>query len=120
MSEPSSRHLSHDFAAWKGLSLRELFVIVMTTTPVTTLVFMLLGWVVGYPVACGCVGLIVGFVLAITVWPKSISRLKADKPYGYVMKQVIQLLVRLRLKNSPWINYQGCWRKSNAIGVIDV
>ena len=120
MSQPSSRHLSHDFAAWKGLSLRELFWIVISTTPATTIVFMVLGSFLGFPIASACVGFIVGFILAITVWPKSIARLKAGKPYGYVMKQAIQLMVRLRLKHSPWMNYQGRWQKNKTLGGHDV
>lgn len=120
MSQPSSRHLSHDFAAWKGLSLRELFWIVISTTPATTILFMVLGSFLGFPIASGCVGFIVGFILAITVWPKSIARLKAGKPYGYVMKQAIQLMVRLRLKHSPWMNYTGRWNKNKSVGVRDV
>ena len=116
MSQPSSHHLSHDFAAWKGLSLRELFLIVMITTPLTTVLFIVLGYLLGFPVACGCIGFIVGFILAITLWPKYIATLKAGKPYGYVTKKAIQLLVRLRLKHSPWIHYQGIWKKNKSIG----
>ena len=116
MSQPSSRHLSHDFPAWKGLSLRELFWIVVTTTPLATMVFIMLGCLIDFPIASGCVGFIVGFILAITVWPKWIARIKAGKPYGYVTKKAIQLLVRLRLKHSPWIHYQGQWNKNKSVG----
>lgn len=116
MSQPSSRHLSHDFPAWKGLSLRELFWIVVTTTPLSILMFTLLGCLIGFPIASGCVGFMVGFILAITVWPKSIARIKAGKPYGYVTKKAIQVLVRLRLKHSPWVHYQGQWNKNKSVG----
>lgn len=117
MSQPSSRHLSHDFPAWKGLSLRELFWIVITTTPATTLFFILLGAMVEFTLAFGCVGFMIGFILSITVWPKGIARIKAGKPYGYVMKKTIQWMVRLRLKHSPWIYYHGRWQKNKSIGV---
>lgn len=40
MNQPSSRHLSHDYEAYKGLSLRELFWIVVITTPSTSLLFI--------------------------------------------------------------------------------
>lgn len=120
MSQPSSRHLSHDYSAWKGLSLRELFWIVITTTPVTTVFFVLLGYMVGFPLACGCIGFVVGFILSITLWPKSIARIKEGKPYGYVMKKTISWLVRLRLKQSPWIHYQGRWQKNKSVGAPHV
>ena len=120
MSQPSSRHLSHDFPAWKGLSLKELFWIVITTTPVTALCFVLLGGLAGFPLAAGCIGFVVGFILSITVWPKAIARVKAGKPYGYVMKQTIQMMVRLRLKHSPWMHYQGRWQKNKSLGARDV
>ena len=76
MKQPSSRHLSHDFPAWKGLSLRELFWIVICTTPVCTLLFTLLGALIDFPLAFGCGGLLIGFILAITAWPKGIARFK--------------------------------------------
>lgn len=118
MSQPSSRYLSHDFPAWKGLSLRELFWIVITTTPLTSLAFTIIGIFIGFPIASGCVGFIVGFLLAITLFPKSIARIKAGKPYGYVTKQATQVMVRLRLKHSPWIHYQGQWNKNKSLGNI--
>lgn len=120
MHSPSSRHLSHDFAAWKGLSLRELFWIVVGTTPATALVFTLIGSLIGFPIASGCMGFIFGFILAITFWPKRIARLKAGKPHGYMMKQAIQLMVTLKLKHSPWVHYQGRWHKNKTLGVRDV
>lgn len=116
MSQPSSRHLSHDFPAWKGLSLRELFWIVITTTPVTTLFFILSGAMAGYPLAAGCIGFVIGFILSITVWPKKVASIKAGKPYGYVTKKTIQWMVRLRFKLSPWIHYQGQWQTNKSVG----
>lgn len=120
MYTPTSRHLSHDFAAWKGLSLRELFWIVVITTPATALLFTLMGSLVGFPIASGCVGFILGFILAITLWPKRVARMKAGKPYSYVMKQAIQIMVRLKLKHSPWVHYQGRWQKNKTLGARDV
>ena len=120
MTQPSSCHLSHDFPAWKGLSLRELFGIVVTTTPLAALLFLFLGSLIGFPVASGCIGFIVGFILAITLWPKCIARIKTGKPYGYVTKRTIQILVHLRLKHSPWMYYQGQWNKNKSVGGLDV
>lgn len=116
MSLPSSRNLSHDYPAWKGLSLRELFWIVITTTPLTAFFCTLTGIMLGFPLACGCVGFLLGFILAITFWPKRISRVKEGKPYGYVTKKTIQLLVKLKVKHSPWFHYEGKWRKNKTLG----
>lgn len=116
MTQPSSRHLSHDFPAWKGLCLRELFWIVITTTPLISLAFTVIGVFIGFPIASGCIGFIAGFLLAITLIPKSIAQIKAGKPYGYVTKQAIQIMVRFRLKHSPWIYYKGQWQKNKSVG----
>ena len=109
MNRPSSRHLSHDFNAYKGLSLRELFWIVMIWTPLAALIFILMGAFIGCPVAGGCVGFLVGFVMSITVCPKRIARIKADKPQGYLMKKTVLLLSRLKLRQSPYLNHTGFW-----------
>ena len=116
MNQPSSRHLSHDYPAWKGLSLRELFWIVMTTTPAATMFFILVGALIGFPIALGCRGFVLGFILSITVWPKLIARLKTGKPHGHVLKKTLLLMVRLGLKHSPWTHYQGRWNKNKTVG----
>lgn len=85
-----------------------------------TLLFIIVGAFLGFPIAGGCLGLMVGFILAITVWPKNVSRLKAGKPHGYLMKRAIKLLVSLKLLNSPWTYYKGPWQKNKTIEVNDV
>ena len=116
MNRPSSRHLSHDFNAYKGLSLRELFWIVLIYTPLIALIFVLIGAFIGFPVAVGCVGFLVGFVMSITVCPKRIARIKAGKPHGYLMKKTILLLSRFGLRQSPYLNHTGFWQKSRIRG----
>jgi conjugative transfer region protein (TIGR03750 family) len=116
MNRPSSRHLSHDYEAYKGLSLRELFWIVIIATPLCSLIFTLVGWYLGYPLAFGCVGFLVGFIVSITVCPKRFSRQKAGKPHGYLLKQAILYGVRLRIRTSPYLSHQGTWQKSKCIG----
>lgn len=112
MSRPSSRNLSHDYEAYKGLSLRELFLIVLICTPATALLFTLLGACLDFPVALGCTGFLVGFVLSITVCPKHMARIKQGKPYGYLMKKSLLLLVRAGFRQSPYIHHIGRWNKS--------
>ncbi|MGQ3887845.1 TIGR03750 family conjugal transfer protein [Legionella sp. CNM-1927-20] len=116
MNRPSSRHLSHDYEAYKGLSLRELFWIVLIVTPATSFLLACLGFFLNYPLALGCVGFLLGFILAITLVPKRIARLKAGKPHGYVMKRTILCLARLGLKRSPYLHYQGIWQTSKLVG----
>jgi len=116
MNRPSSRHLSHDYEAYKGLSLRELFWIVLVATPLCSLIFTLVGLCLDYPLAFGCVGFLVGFIVAITVFPKRVARLKAGKPYGYLMKQCLLMLVRLGIRRSPYLSHKGRWQKSKCIG----
>ena len=116
MNRPSSRHLSHDYEAYKGLSLRELFWIVLITTPLCSLIFTLVGLCFDYPLALGCVGFLVGFIVAITICPKRIARLKAGKPHGYLMKQSLNCLVRLGVRRSPYLSHKGKWQKSKYIG----
>lgn len=119
-SKSSSRHLSHDFPAWKGLSLRELFWLVLAATLFNTVCFLVLGFVLGYPVIFGCMGFLMGFILAITVYPKIMARMKAGKPYGYLMKKTVFAVSRLGLMKSPWMHYTGPWRKSRTLGKTDV
>lgn len=115
MNQPSSRHLSHDYEAYKGLSLRELFWIVLVTTPVISILFSLAGLLVGYPLACGCVGFIVGFIVSITFCPKRAASIKAGKPHGYLMKKTLLLLAHWGLKRSPYLHHIGVWQKSKFV-----
>ena|SRR3990167_559442 len=115
MNRPSSRHLSHDYEAYKGLSLRELFWIVITGTPLTSLLFVIAGSFINFPLAAGCVGFIVGFVLSITVFPKRFARLKAGKPHGYLSKEILLHCAGAGLKHSPYIKHHGQWQKSNIV-----
>lgn len=119
-SKPSSRHLSHDFPAWHGLSLRELFWLVVSTTLLNTLLFLVLGFCLGYPVVFGCMGFLVGFIVAITVYPKILARMKRGKPHGYLMKKLVLALSRLGVMKSPWVKHFGTWRTSRTLGGFDV
>lgn len=120
MKQPSSRHLSHDYEAYKGLSLRELFWIVVLTTPSISFLFSLAGFFTGYPLACGCVGFLVGFVVSITLCPKRVARLKAGKPHGYLMKKSTLMLTQWGVKRSPYLHHVGAWQKSNLVRNHDV
>ncbi|MBA2649343.1 MAG: TIGR03750 family conjugal transfer protein [Legionella sp.] len=115
MNQPSSRHLSHDYEAYKGLSLRDLFWIVFITTPSITLLFTIIGLFTGYPVASGCVGFIVGFIVSITFCPKRAASIKAGKPHGYLRKKIILLMARWGLRPSPYIHHIGAWQKSKIL-----
>lgn len=116
MNPPSSRHLSHDYEAYKGLSLRELFWIAIAVTPCISLIFALSGIGLGYPLAFGCIGFLLGFVLSITVFPKGIARLKAGKPPGYLMKKGLLILVHWGIRPSPYLQHKGFWQKSKLVG----
>jgi conjugative transfer region protein (TIGR03750 family) len=120
MNRPSSRHLSHDFEAYKGLSLRELFWIVVVATPLTSLLFTLSGLFIGFPLALGCTGFLAGFILSITVCPKRVAKLKAGKPHGFLMKQIIRSMAYYGIRRSPYLNYQGLWQKSKRAGTHNV
>ena len=111
MKAPSSRHLSHDFPAYKGLTLRELAGITLVTTISTTVLFVGVGFALGWPVGFGCLGLIVGFIVSVSLVPKPMARRKAGKPHGYLMKILTLTLVRFRLKQSPYLHYKGLWNR---------
>ena len=112
MKAPSSRHLSHDFPAYKGLTLRELLVIVISTTTSTCLLFGVMGWITGWIIAFSCMGFLLGFIIAVTLLPKPIARCKAGKPHGYLMKMLTLKIVSLRIKKSPYVHYIGQWRRT--------
>lgn len=116
MNAPSSRHLSHDFPAYKGLTLRELLSIVVTTTILTCIFFIVIGLMTGWVVALACIGFLLGFIVAITFLPKPIARFKSGKPNGYLKKTLTIKLSSLRLKKSPYVQHTGLWQKSKRIG----
>lgn len=112
----SSRHLSHDFVAYKGLTLRELLLIVIVTTISTCFLLMFIGFLMGWPLAMGCFGVVLGFIVAITLAPKPLARLKAGKPHGYLLKVMRLKLARLGVMKSPYLKHQGLWQKSKRFG----
>lgn len=115
-SMPSSRHLSHDYPAWHGLSLRALFYLVLIATSSNTLCFIALGFLLGCPLIIGCLGFLLSFILSITVYPKILSRLKAGKPHGYLYKKIVLGLSRMGLMKSPWMFYEGSWGTQRHLG----
>jgi len=115
MNTPSSRHLSYEFKAYKGLTLRELFVVTLVTTISACMLFVIMGLLIGWAVILGCLGFLLGFIFAITVLPKPISRLKADKPHGYLLKQMLIRLSQFGMIQSPFIDYQGIWKTSQSV-----
>ncbi|SKA18419.1 TIGR03750 family conjugal transfer protein [Legionella maceachernii] len=116
MNQPSSRHLTYDYEAYKGLSLKELFWIVVVTTPLTSLVFALVGLNWGFSLALSCIGFLLGFVLAITVCPKQIARLKTGKPKCYLAKKIRIKLSRWGICRRVYLNYQGLWQITKTLG----
>ncbi|HFL2715776.1 TPA: TIGR03750 family conjugal transfer protein [Legionella pneumophila] len=115
MNQPSSRHLSHDYEAYKGLSLRELFWIVLLTTPIISILFSFAGLFVDYPLAFGCVGFIVGFIVSITFCPKRAALIKAGKPHGYLYKKTMLLMAQGGLIRPPYLHFIGSWQKSKIL-----
>ena len=116
MKAPSSRHLSHDFPAYKGLTLRELAIISLVTTIGITGLFVCVGFVFGWPVGLGCLGFVVGFIVSVSLMPKPIAKRKAGKPHGYLTKTLVIQLARWGLKPSPYLKHIGVWQKSKRIG----
>ncbi|WP_040535436.1 TIGR03750 family conjugal transfer protein [Legionella drancourtii] len=116
MATSSSRHLSHDFPAYRGLTLRELFVLVLVSTPVLCVFSLFLGLFFGFPIAFGCVGLILGFILAVSVIPKPVARLKMGKPHGYLVKKIKIKLAQWTFCPSPYLTHRGHWSTSKRIG----
>ncbi len=120
MQNPSSRHLSYEFKAYKELTLRELFFITLITTIAICTCFVFIGLMLGWAVILGCIGFLVGFIVSITMLPKPISHLKANKPHGYLLKQALIRLADFGLVQSPFISYQGLWHTSKSVRRQDV
>lgn len=116
MKRPSSTHLSHDFIAYQGLSLRGLLILSLYTSSLMAILGILIGFVLGYPLMFALIGLLVGFILGVTILPKPISRLKKGKPYGYLKKHWLLKMSQLGLIKSPYVHYQGPWRRGRTIG----
>ncbi len=115
MSAPSSRHLSHDFPTYKGLTLRELMLSTAVTTGSFLLVFVVIGFLLNCPVALGCVGFLSGFIVSLTLIPKPLARLKEGKPPNQLQKLAWQRLAAVRLVKSPWIYHTGPWQKTRSV-----
>lgn len=115
MNHPSSRHLTHDYAAYKGLSLRELFWLVLSASVIDSLGLTLVGAYFGFPLAFFCLGFFLGFIAGITVCPKQLARLKAGKPAGFLLKKIWIFLAHWGIKHTPYCHYQGLWQKSKKV-----
>lgn len=120
MSAPSSRHLSHDFPTYKGLTLRELMMLSFITTSSFLLLFVVIGFLLQCPVALGCVGFLTGFIVSLTVLPKPLARLKEGKPPNQIQKLVYQKLAGMGFIKSPWMHHTGPWQKTRRVGGRDV
>ena len=116
MNSPSSRHLSHDFPAYKGLSLREMLFIVVLTTSTVCFIFLVVGYFIGWMAACGSIGFLLGFIVSLTLVPKPIAHIKAGKPHGYLMKKLRLKLALIGVGRTPYLSYRGIWQKSRRIG----
>lgn len=116
MPAPSSRHLSHDFKAYKEMTLRELFITVVSSTFTIMVFFILIGLASGWVAALAGIGFFLGFLVGVYVLPKFISRIKMGKPHGHLMKQITLLQVCFKLKKSPFIKHTGIWQKSKRLG----
>lgn len=120
MHVPSSRNLSHDFPAYKGMTLRELAVLSLVSTVCCTVLFTGFGLAIGYPLALGCLGFLAGFIASVSVLPKPLSRIKTGKPHGFLMKTVRITFSRFHPSGSPYVMHTGVWCKSKRIGRVDV
>lgn len=115
MNHPSSRHLTHDYEAYNGLSLRELFWLVLSSSLISSLGSTLIGVYFGFPLAFFCLGFFLGFIAGITLCPKQLARLKAGKPAGFLIKKVWLTCAHLSIKRMPYCQYQGLWQKSKKV-----
>lgn len=115
MTTPSSRHLSHDFPAYKGLTLRELFVLVVISTILVCGLCTVIGLFLGFPGAGACLGIVLGFILAVSIVPGPIARLKVGKPHGYLVKQFKIKAASIGLLTSPYLEHQGYWTTSKRV-----
>ena len=109
MHQPSSRNLTEDFPAYKGLSLRELLVIAVCATLVFGIAFGVLGLILGWGLLMCCVGLITGFITAVIALPKPIARMKTGKPRGYLMKLLKIKAAQWGIIAPPYLKRTGHW-----------
>lgn len=117
MKSPSSRHLTHDFKAYKGLSLQELIVSGVFGIVVGMLLFAILGGLMfSRPGISAGVGVIAGFFAGIRLLPGLLSRLKEGKPEGYLKKSLLVQLAKTGLIQSIYLKHQGKWRTSRSLG----
>lgn len=116
MHHPSSRHLTHDFIAYKGLSIRELFILSGLSMLNFGCLFGILGLCFGFCLLGAGIGIVAGFILSLSYLPKPVAKIKAGKPHGFLFKTLKLKLIALKIIKSPYLFYQGRWDKTKRLG----
>lgn len=112
MNKPSSRHLTHDFIAYLGLSLNEFLV----TGTAGMIFFILLGLLLGLFIGWfAAFTVFPGFYISVRVLPRIIARLKAGKPHGYLKKALLIKLSAMGFIKSPYLKHVGLWQRQRLI-----
>lgn len=117
MKSPSSRHLTHDFKAYKGLSLKELIASGVAGIASGLVLFAILGGLMFSRPGIGAgIGVIAGFFAGIRLLPGVLSRMKAGKPEGHLKKVLLITLSRKNLVRTVYLKHAGRWRCGRSLG----
>lgn len=115
MRTPSSKYLSKQPTILKGLSLNELFFVVLSGIAAGMLSGIVLGLLVGFVAVLAISGVLLGGFAGYFVLSKVLVRLKGDSPNGFLKKKAVVRLASLGFLQNPYTDYQGVWLKSRTI-----
>lgn len=113
--KPSSQHLSHDFPCYRGVTLRELLIILIGGTALFSFIGMVVGLIIHHLALSLLVFTLTGMALCGIRGPSFVARLKEGKPQGYISKHIrIVLEQNIKVANT-YRYYSGPWAQAKRI-----
>lgn len=115
MHTPSSKYLSRQPAILKGLSLNELFFVVVTGITMGATAGVLMGLIFGFIAILAISGVLIGGFAGYFVLSKVLVRLKGNAPNALLKKKSVIALASVGLIQNPYQHYEGVWLKSKKV-----
>lgn len=115
MHTPSSKYLSRQPTILRGLSLNELFFVVLTGVAGGAMTGLISGAVIGFVAVFMILGILFGGLVGYFAFSKVLVRLKGSAPTWLLKKKVIIRLSQMGIIKNPYQHYEGVWLKSKKI-----
>jgi len=116
----SSQYLSRNFPCFRGITLPEIYGVIIFCSIGSIVLGLCIGWVIGYKLISTGVVFVIGMVASINSGPKRLAKLKEGKPAGYVKKHLIMKAQSILPLNKIYRCYNGRWSRAKSIGDSNV